>query len=161
MAVFTMLGRVLAAELFMGETFFLAVGEGDANWDTNPVAPLPSETALLAPVGVTRLRDQQFVTPDETGPISMADGSKWAVSGTPTRYVYLEFKLDLADAQPSTLRENGVYHGTELDAAVPAGQFYIPMADVTALGSLIHIDRYNSIIRDGTLEQSFSFIITF
>lgn len=161
MAVYTLLGRELAAELFMGETFVLAVGEGDPVWDGAPIEPLPNQLSLVAAIGVTRLRDKQYVTPDEAGTITMGDGSKWSVSAQRTRYVYLEFKLDLADAQPATLRENGVYHGTEIDAAVPGGQLYIPLEDVTALGDLIHIDRYNSIVRDGSLEQAFSFILTF
>lgn len=161
MAVFTIGGRELAAALFKAQPFFLAVGQGDAAWDGGIVAPLATDTALVAPIGVTRLRDIQFVQPDDAGEISMADASHWATTQDATRYLYLEFKLDLADAEPATLRENGIYHGTILDGAVPAGQFYIPLDQVTDLGKLIHVDRYNSIIRDGTLEQSFSFILTF
>lgn len=160
MAVYTIGGRRVVASLLLAQDFFLAVGSGDPDWDTTPVAPTASDTDLVAKVGVTRLRDIQFVTPDEAGVISMPDGAQFAVSQTPTRYVYLEFKLDLADASGFTLRENGIYHGTQLDGAVPGGQMFIPHADVVDYGTLMQVDRYNSIVRDGTLEQNFSFILT-
>ncbi|QPC87143.1 hypothetical protein GA830_10610 [Mesorhizobium sp. NBSH29] len=160
MAVFTVGGREVIASLLINQTFFLALGKGDPAWDTNLIPPSPGATDLVDKVGVTRLRQIDYASPSETGEITMADGSQFTVSPTPTRYLYLWFKLDLPDAVPSTLRECGLYHGTVLGGAVPAGQFYVPGADVVAYGKLVHLDRYNSIVRDGTIEQGFSFILT-
>lgn len=160
MAIWTIGGRETSAALMLGENFFLGVGEGDPAWDGAPVAPLTSDRALVAPVGVTRLRDIQFVTPDANGSISMADGAKFSVSANPTKFVYMYFLLGLSDADGFTLREDGIFHGTTLDGAVPGGDMYIPDASVTDYGTLMQVDRFNSIVRDGTLEQKFSFVIT-
>ncbi|OKP66774.1 hypothetical protein BTE77_31360 [Ensifer adhaerens] len=160
MAVFTLGGRLLVASLLKSQTFFLAVGEGNPSWDTIPVEPAAADTGLVALKGFTRMREIAFVMPNEAGTISMADGARFAVSAEPTRYLYLQFKLDLADANGTTLRESGICHGTQLREGFPPGQMYIPEADTLAHGQMIHADRYNSIIRDGTLEQSFSFVLT-
>lgn len=160
MGVFTVGGREVVAELFQAETFFLAIGNGDPAWDTEVSPPSAASTDLVAKVGVTRVRQSSFVVADPEGDITMSDGTRWTVSATPTRYVYLSFKLDLTDAQPETLREAGVFHDTQLAPAVPAGQFYIPHASVTDYGTLVHVDRFNSIVRDGTMEQSFNVIFT-
>ncbi|PRD42332.1 hypothetical protein C5748_16170 [Phyllobacterium phragmitis] len=160
MAIFTLGGRKTLASLLKEVPVFLGVGSGDIAWDTVPAEPLATDTALVAPVGVTRLREISFVAPDDAGDIIMADTSRFLRVDDPTRYLYLEFKLDLSDANGSTLRETGILVGVEIDPDVPAGQMYIPLADVAVTGTLIQVDRFNSIIRDGTLEQSFNFILT-
>ena len=160
MAVFTIGGRIVAAQLFHAQTWFLGLGRGDPQWDSALVQPSPTLTDLVDKVGVTRCREVAYVKPDDAGDISMSDGAKFSRSDDPTRYLYLYFKLDLPDASPNTLRENGVYFGTALAAGIPAGQFYIDAADVETWGTLIRADRFNSIVRDGTIEQAFSMIIT-
>ena len=158
-AVFTVGGHVVVASLLKEQSFFLAVGRGSEDWDSVMVPPSPADTDLVDKVGVTRLRQIEFATPDDAGEISMLDGSKFAISAEPTRYLYLTFKLDLADASPNTLRECGVYAGTELAEGIPSGQFYIPAEDVVSYGVPINIDRFNSIVRDGASEQAFSSIL--
>ncbi len=160
MAVYTIGGREVVASLLFAQTYFLGLGRGDTAWDTALVQPSPSDIDLVDKIGVTRTRTQSYATPDTEGEIAMADGSKFTLTGTPTRYLYLLFKLDLADAVPQTLRECGVFHGTVLDGGVPGGQMFIPHASVVNYGKLIEVDRFNSIVRDGTTEQEFSFIIT-
>src|SRR3954453_5496243 len=136
MAVYTIGGREVVAQLLLAQTFFLAVGTGDPSWDTTLVGPSPSATDLVAKVGVTRLREISYAVPDVSGAIAMADGSKFSTTVTPTRYLYLRFKLDLTDAQPNTLRECGLFFGTTLAGGVPGGQMYIPHASVTSYGKL-------------------------
>jgi hypothetical protein len=160
MAVFTIGGRIVAGKLMFQQVFFLAVGKGNATWDTSLEPPSPLLAALIDPVGVTRCRETSYVVPDEAGVITTSDGAKFSRTIDPSRYVYLEFKLDLEDAVPETLRESGIFHGTEIEAGIPEGQFYIPHADVIQYGTLIYADRFNSIVRDGTIEQSFSCVLT-
>ncbi|ELT47222.1 hypothetical protein [Brucella intermedia] len=171
MAVFTQGGRVALAKALLDMTFFLAVGQGDPAWDGVPPPSTPEEQAALDAamsvltgledvVGVTRTRDKYFVAPDPAGPILMADGARYSQSAEATQFVYVRFQLDLADADGTTLREAGIYIDTVLDGAVPGGQTYIPLAQVTSLGTLIEIDRFAPIIRDGSIGQTFSFILT-
>jgi hypothetical protein len=160
MAVFTIGGRTVTGTLMFQQVFFLAVGKGNPTWDTSLEPPTPTLADLVDAVGVTRCREVSYVVPDEAGVIAMSDGAKFARTVEPSRYIYLEFKLDLPDAVPETLREAGVFHGTEIEAGIPAGQFYIPDDDVIDYGTLIYADRFNSIVRDGTIEQSFSCVLT-
>ncbi|MEN5279486.1 hypothetical protein ABE527_21575, partial [Brucella sp. TWI432] len=66
----------------------------------------------------------------------------------------------LPDAADSTLRETGIFVGTQLAESVPAGQQYIAAANVVSFGKLIEVDRFAPIVRDGSIGQTFSFILT-
>ncbi|ABS14213.1 hypothetical protein I6H96_02405 [Brucella anthropi] len=171
MAVFTQGGRVALAKALLDMTFFLAIGQGDPAWDSVPPPATPEEQAALDAamsvlvgldefVGVTRTRDKYFVAPDPDGAILMADGARYSQSSEATQFVYVRFQLDLADASGTTLREAGIYINTVLDSAVPGGQTYIPASQITQLGSMIEVDRFAPIIRDGSIGQTFSFILT-
>ncbi|OEI84477.1 hypothetical protein GRI33_06985 [Brucella sp. BO3] len=171
MAVFTQGGRIVLAQSLYDMTFFLAVGQGDATWDSVPPPATPAEQAaqdaalsgltdLADIVGVTSVRDKYFVAPDPTGSIAMADGARYKKSDTPTAHLFVSFQLDLADAQGTTLRETGIFVGTKLATSVPAGQTYIPKANVTSFGTMIETDRFPPIIRDGSIGQSFNYIVT-
>ncbi|WP_025089770.1 hypothetical protein [Brucella intermedia] len=171
MAVFTQGGRVVLAQALYDVTMFLAVGKGDPAWDGEPQPTTPAEqeardtalsvtTDLVAKVGVTRTRDKFFVKPDNAGTILMGDGSIYSQSDVPTASLYVRFQLDLPDAAGSTLRETGIFVGTQLGGAVPDGQQYIPAADVVNFGTMIDVDRFAPIVRDGSIGQTFSFILT-
>ncbi|MBN9047463.1 MAG: hypothetical protein J0H18_17625 [Rhizobiales bacterium] len=171
MAVATQGARIQQAIALMNLTLFLAVGTGDPAWDSQPAPSTPEDqtaqdaawsqlTDLTAKIGVTRVRDKSYVTPDDAGTILVGDGSRYSLSTDPTGYVYLCFQLDLSDASDTTLREAGIFVGTQLAASVPEGQMYIADADVADFGRLIEIDRFSPIVRDGSLSQSFSFILT-
>ncbi|ASV87311.1 hypothetical protein CES85_1647 [Ochrobactrum quorumnocens] len=171
MAVFTQDGRVALAKALYDMTLFLAVGEGLPEWDDQPRPTTPEEQAaqdavwsvlsnLENPVGVTRTRDKYFVVPDPDGDIVMADGAKFSQSTEPTGFVFLRFQLDLDDASNNTLRETGMFVGTKLAEGVPGGKMFIPVADVVDLGKMIEVDRFSPIIRDGSIGQTFTFIMT-
>lgn len=168
--VFTIGSRTIVAHLLMQQPLFLAVGSGDPAWDDIPppatpeeealeMAALSKETSLKNCVGFTRIRSKSFVTPDEAGTIVMLDGSKWSKTNDPVPAFMLEYLLDLEDATGVSLRENGIYVGTQFAASVPAGQMYVPLADVTSLGTLIQLTRFPPIVRDGSLSQSMTPIL--
>ena len=171
MAVFTQDGRVALAKALYDMTLFLAVGEGLPEWDDQPRPTTPEEQSaqdaawsvlskLESPVGVTRTRDKYFVVPDPDGDIVMADGAKFSQSADPTGFVFLRFQLDLDDASSNTLRETGMFVGTKLAEGIPGGQMFIPVADVVDLGKMIEVDRFSPIVRDGSIGQTFTFIMT-
>lgn len=171
MAVFTQGGRTVLAQALLNMTLFLAVGEGDPEWDNQPLPTTPEEQAtrdaalsvlfdLVSKVGVTRTREKFFVKPDNAGTILMSDGAAYSQSETPTPYVFVRFQLDLPDAADTTLRETGIFVGTQLQGTVPAGQQYIPADNVVNFGTMIEVDRFAPIVRDGSIGQTFSFILT-
>lgn len=167
MAVFTLDGRKALAQALLNMNLMLAVGSGDTAWDDSEGfsggltdGELSQLTSLTSFIGVTRIRDKSFVLPDPNGSIPMTDGSLYSPSDDPTRFVYLRFQLDLADATGVSLRESGIFLGTEVKSSVPSGQMYIDAGDVMELGSMIQVSRFAPIVRDGSLAQILSTIVT-
>lgn len=171
MTVFTQDGRVVLAEALYNMTFFLALGEGLPAWDAIPRPTTPEEQAAQdaawsvlkkpeTPVGVTRTRDKFFVTPDPSGEIMMADGATFAQSATSTTFLFLRFQLDLNEASTNTLREAGILVGTKFAGSVLPSQMYVPVSDVTDMGRMVEADRFSPIVRDGTIGQTFTFVLT-
>lgn len=171
MAVFTQGGRIVLAQALLDMTLFLAVGEGDPEWDSQTLPTTPEEleqrnaeltvlSDLVSKVGVTRTREKFFVKPDSAGTILTGDGAAYSRSDTPTPHVFIRFQLDLPDAASTTLRETGILVGTELAVDVPAGLQYIPAADVVSFGTMIEVDRFAPIVRDGSIGQTFTYILT-
>lgn len=164
LSVFVAGARIAFAQYLMQAPLFVAVGSGDPAWDSLPaptpeeeilqLAALSQESALENCIGVTRVRARSFMKADPNGDIILNDGSAWSVSSTPTNTIRLEGRLDIADATDETVREAGVYLGTEISEDVPAGQMFIPLADIANLGTLIHLHRFPPIVRDGTISQA-------
>lgn len=164
-SVFVAPARILIAQLLMDQPLTIAVGTGDPAWDSLPppatdddlaklLSEMSQQTALANCIGFTRVRSKSFVMPDENGTVVMSDGTKWTKTDDPTNAFLVEGQLDLADATGVTLRENGIYAGTEFEASVLPGQMYIPLADVTTLGTLVELTRFPAIVRDGSLAQN-------
>ena len=171
MAVFTQDGRVVLAQALYDLTFYLAVGEGLPEWDSIFPPTTPEEQALRDAewtvltdlenkVGLTRTRDKLYVTPDPAGEIIMADGAKYSKSVDPTPYIFCRFQLDLSDASENTLRETGIFVGVQINDAVPAGQMFIPVADILTPGKMVEVDRFAPIVRDGSIGQTFTYVLT-
>ncbi|ELT50278.1 hypothetical protein [Brucella intermedia] len=171
MAVFTIGGRVILAQALLLTEMFLAVGTGDPDWDSAPPPSTPEEeqqqytqlaalTDLTALVGLTRTRDKFFVKPDAAGTIPMSDGALYSRTDEPTPYIYVRFQLDLSDASGTTLREHGIFIGTTLAPDVLPGQMYIPSEKVVSFGQMVQVDRFPPIVRDGSISQVFSTIVT-
>ncbi len=53
-----------------------------------------------------------------------------------------------------------MFVGVEISETVPAGQMYIPLADVTTAGKMIEVDRFAPIVRDGSIGQTFTYVMT-
>ncbi len=164
LSVFVAGSRIAFARFLMEQTLFIAVGSGNPAWDSLPdptpeeeplrLAELAQESALENCIGVTRVRARSFMKADPNGDIILSDGSAWSVSISDTSTLRLEGRLDIADATGETVRETGVYLGTQISEAVPSGQMFIPLADVTSLGTLIQLHRFPPIVRDGTISQA-------
>lgn len=154
-------GRIALAESFKAQPLHVAWGTGDAAWDSAP-APEPSNaTALLAEVGRRTVTTVDYVTPDAAGTITMPTGEKFSVSAQPTPWLYVRCVFDFADADGHTIRELGLFVGTQTAAGLPAGQRYFTPAQVTSQGRLYLLNRDERIVRSGSTYQSVDFIVPF
>lgn len=164
LSVFVAGSRVVVARYFMQAPLFIAVGSGDPEWDSLPtptpeeelplLEALSQESTLTNCIGVTRVRARSYMKADPNGDIVLSDGSVWSVSVTETNTIRLEASLDIGDATGDSVREAGVYLGTQISETVPPGQMFIPLTEVTSLGTLIQLHRFPPIVRDGTISQA-------
>lgn len=80
-------------------------------------------------VGRRKVTQTLFCSPDPTGEIVVSEG-RFTVSQVPTNYLYLRFAFDFLDAQDATIRELGVFIGTQAKSTTPAGQDYLLPEDI-------------------------------
>ncbi len=157
----TDIGRVVVATAVRAQAMYLGVGSGLAAWDAAPTAPAAADVGLVTPIAIVRPSQYAYVTQDNAaGTIAMPDGSKWAMSATPTRFLFLSAMLGFTDGPTETLREAGLFLGSTFAADVTAGQTYIPWAKVTNAGSMLAVQRFAPIQRAGT-QETFNRIISF
>lgn len=161
MAVLQEAGRIALAKAVAAQTIHIAWGSGLAAWDAAPVAEPTNATVLKAEIGRRKVTDVQYVKPDSKGTIELPNGSKYSVSATPTTYLMLRCTFDFADAAGQTIREIGVFFGTVVDAAVPAGQLYVTAAQVKTKGELYSLEYRPASVRSGSVRQVEEIILPF
>lgn len=154
-------GRTTLAKRIYSSTICLAVGSGLSAWASPPADPAVTDSALAAPVAMVRSSAKSFVVPDSaSGTILMPDSSKWSISANPSKYLYVSFVLGFSDGAADVYKELGLYLDPTFTAGVPAGQNYVPWANVTAPGDLLALEHFLPIERTG-VRATFSKILTF
>lgn len=133
-------GRAAFAQAMQNETLHLAWGEGDPSWDDTPIPPPTDATELVNEVGRKLATVKAYCTPDSEGEIVVLSG-RFAYSPTPTKYLFLRFSYDFDDAPAATIRELGVFMGTETDPELPPGQTYFEGEEITDPGVMVTLER--------------------
>jgi hypothetical protein len=159
MAILTLSGRAAVAALIKAGPLYLAWGTGSAAWDTTPVAPVASDSALVAELGRRLVETISFCTADAAGAIVFPDGAKYSATGTPTGYLYIRVTFDYADAPTGTIRETALYQGT-VPAPGHGADKYLAVANVQAAGLLMTLDRIPKIARSSSNREIFEFVLT-
>lgn len=170
-AVLTDIGRAALAESLAKQALHYAWGEGDIAWDTDPDASavnLKGETVLTAELG-RRPAIVGYAEPDEEGDISMPVGlnedgtvrmNRYKQVTGPSPWLYLRVTFDFEDAPRNTIREVGVFVGTEVKADVPPGKKYVTPGELEKAGMLLSIQRrVPPINRSESVRQAFDFIL--
>ena len=160
MAILTNSGRAAVAEVLKDQPIHLAWGSGDPDWDTVHVPEPLTALALEAEIGRRVATQAQFCKPDANGEIIVPNG-QFAISAQPTNYLFLRFTFDFADASAATIRELGVFIGTEIDSSVPSNQQYFLPADVVDPGRMLLLERIPKLERSPEIRQQFEFVVQF
>ena len=168
MAILTTSGRTAMALAIMAQPVYLAWGAGSPTWDVTPVAEDPAAAALVAEVGRRAVTLAQYVTPDPAGSIIVPNGT-FSPSATPTNNIYCRFNFDFTDSPTATIREAGIFVGTQIASGLPAGQtYFVPddtanggINDVTNPGTLLVLEHFPAFTRSSAVRQSFEYVITF
>ena len=140
-------GWATIVSMLISGNLAIAIGRGEETWDADLPVPSPTSEALHDPIGVARARYQHFVKPLDNGSIEASDGTRWEISETPTRYLYVTVVLDYDDAADETIREYALYLNPKFESAVAPGQEYVPLNQVTDIGQLIGIKNIHPINR--------------
>lgn len=145
--------RLSAGAIPAGATVALAVTYG------RPSEPVEA-AALLDEVCRRQVDEVYFVAPDANGEISLASG-RWRVVTDPSPHLFLRTKFDFGDAVGVTVREQGVFVGTQAKPEVPVGQRLLTAADIAHPGTLLLLERCPPIVRQASTRETFEFILTF
>lgn len=159
MAILTTSGRTAMAIAIAAQPLHLAWGSGNAAWDDAPVSESIEATALVSEIGRRAVTLVQFCLPAPDGELVLPSG-RFAIRSEPTNHLYLRFNFDFTDAPNSVIREAGVFLGTELKPALPIGQRYFTLADLTNPGTLLALEHFAKITRSSSVRQSFEFVLT-
>lgn len=158
MAILTNSGRAALAAAVVAKPIHMAWGSGDAAWDATPVAVTTAATALTNEVGRRTATLVKYCTPQVGGELVVPTG-EFTESLSPTRYIYLRFNFDFVDAPVAAIREVAVFSDTVLVGGLPIGQRYFSLAEVSAPGILMVIERITKFDRSPSVRQSFEFVI--
>lgn len=153
-------GRIALAIAVASQPIHLAWGRGNPAWDALPEPDPNNATALVDEVGRRSVTQVGYCLPSPVGEIELADGN-YTLSMEPTTYVYVRFTYAFADAAGETLREVGIFLGTQIKAGVPVGQRYFLPADLESSGRLYALERQVAFFRSPTLRQHFEYVLPF
>jgi hypothetical protein len=115
--------------------------------------------ALLSEIGRRIIDEVTFCVGDENGLLVTPTGRFSAVE-TPTNQLYFHCTFDFEDAATETIRELGIFMGTEVAASCPPGQRYFAPSDLTNPGILLVCENTVPLIRTNATREAFSFVVT-
>ncbi|TSE28239.1 hypothetical protein Tther_02240 [Tepidimonas thermarum] len=125
----------------------------------HPPEPI-DRTALLREVGRRVVDEVHFVAVDAQGEIVVPTG-RYRLSTTPTNHLFIRVRFDFEDAATSTIREQGLFVGTQTDPSLPPGQKYFVPSQVVEPGILLLLQHSVPIVRQPSTRETFEFVVTF
>lgn len=159
MAILTLSGRAAVAALIKAGPLYLAWGTGSPAWDTVPVAPVASDSALVAELGRRLVETISFCVADAGGTIEFPDGAKYSTTADPTGYLYIRVTFGFTDEPTGTIREVALYQGT-VPATGHESDKYLAAANVQTPGLLMTLDRVPKIVRSSSNREIFELVLT-
>lgn len=154
-------GRIALAVAMAAQPVHLAWGRGLPAWDAQPEPEPIDATGLIDEVGRRLATFVGFVQPDPAGEVELPSGSKYTVVAGPTRWLYVRVVFNFADADGETLRELGIFFGSQPVAGLPVGQRYFTPDQVAAPGRLYTLERVPAFQRNGAVRQTYEYVLPF
>lgn len=136
----------------------LAWGEGDGEWTVVPEEDIQA-SSLMNEVGRRIIDEVVFCEGDENGLLVTPTG-RFSATETPTNQLYFHCTFDFEDASTETIRELGIFIGTEVAEECPPGQRYFVPAELTNPGILLVCENTVPLIRTNSTREAFSFVVT-
>jgi hypothetical protein len=136
----------------------LAWGLGDGAWTNVPEEDILA-SGLQNEVGRRVMDEVVFCEGDENGLLVTPTG-RFSVSAESTNQLYFHCTFDFEDAATETIRELGIFIGTEIDDACPPGQRYFVPSELANPGILLVCENTVPLIRTAATREAFSFVVT-
>lgn len=160
MAILTTAGRAGLAKAIKESVLHLAWGQGSSEWNTNEkVAEDPTQTALFREIGRRLVDSVQYCIGDDEGDL-IAPTGRFSISAQPTNNLFINTKFDFEDGAGYTIREFGLFIGTEVSSECPVGQKYYLPSDITDPGVLLTLENSVPLIRLASTREEFNFVLT-
>lgn len=171
-------GHIAICEGAFNENYYLAVGRtpigyDNTGWYETDTPPIESAdtTELLDELGKATESYKSYVYPVDIPDIELAtkgveydiewNGNFWKYSTTPTRFLYLMFKIESDIIPIEIIRQIAIYQNPVIKAGVPDGtKFYTP-ADLDDPGTIIMYENVKPITRTSNTREIFDFVLTF
>jgi len=118
------------------------------------------ETGLIAEVGRRLANSVAFVAENANGEIELPSGTRYSISETPTRSLYVSANFAFSDASDATIREVAIILNTVPVAGVSPEKPYLLPAEVADSGTLLLIDRPKPILRSAATASQLAYVIT-
>lgn len=118
-----------------------------------------SSTGLLDEIGRRVIDEVSFCQADPDGFVVTPTG-RFSKTDTPTNQLYFHCTFDFEDASDQTIRELGLFIGTEISDTCPPGQRYFLPSDLKDPGILLVLENTVPLIRTAATREAFSFVIT-
>lgn len=158
MAILVETGRAAVAASIKAQPIHLAWGTGLVAWDGQKPAEQTSADHLEVELGRRIVTYSSFVEPDTNGQVIVSQG-RFAETQKASKYLYLRFQFDFADAQQATIRELGIFVGTTPNAGV-TGLDYMNKGEYSG-GQLLVLEYIDKLVRSSSIRQQFEFVIQF
>jgi hypothetical protein len=158
MAVLTKAGRTALAVSLKTQPIHLAWGAGDREWQTAPEENIQA-SSLMNEVGRRIVDEVVFCEGDENG-LLVAPTGRFSATEYPTNQLYIHCTFDFEDASTETIRELGIFIGTEISEASPPGQRYFVPPEIANPGILLTFENTVPLIRTAATREAFSFVVT-
>jgi hypothetical protein len=158
MSVLTKSGRTALAVSLKTQPIHLAWGLGDGVWTDVPEASI-NATSLVNEVGRRIVDEVLFCEGDENGLLVTPTG-RFSATEEPTNQLYFHCTFDFEDASAETIRELGIFIGTEISEICPPGQRYFVPSELTDPGILLIYETTVPLIRTAATREAFSFVVT-
>lgn len=158
MSIVTNSGKAAIASAIINETYHLAWGSGDPDWDDNPVEETVDETALVNEIGRRKASVVSYCIPDDQGDIVTLQG-RFRETQEPAPFVFFRFAFDYSDAPTAEIRELAVFMGTTTDPELPPGQMYFEPADIVDPGTLMLLERIDRTPRSPNARVTFEQVL--
>ena len=160
MSILTNSGRAALATAVKNNPLHLAWGRGDPTWDADTPRESRAAIALTAEIGRRLANIVQYALPADDGDIVVL-GGRYKASASPTPHLHLRTQFEFDDGLGETIRELGIFIGTQPRSGLPPGQQYFLPGDLSHPGTLLALDHITGIARGVGSRIAFDFVITF